>query len=73
VEVWQTSTLRPLRLGEEEKERKKIEEETTGQKYVRFCYAGRPLQALKGETEQTYERLRKKCSKLCKTVRMDIA
>jgi len=33
VEVWQTSNLRRLRLGEEKKERKKEEEaeETTGQ------------------------------------------
>jgi len=40
VEVWQTSNLRRLRLGEErKKERKK--EETTGQKYnVRICYVG---------------------------------
>jgi len=30
VEVWQTSNLRGLRLGEEEK---KEEEETAGQKY----------------------------------------
>jgi len=29
VEVWQSSTLRPLRLGEERKKKKK--EETTGQ------------------------------------------
>jgi len=33
VEVWQTSNLRRLRLGEEKKERKKKEQETTGQKY----------------------------------------
>jgi len=40
VEVWQTSNLRRLRLGEE---RKKKMEQTTGQKYnVRICYAGRP-------------------------------
>jgi len=32
VEVWQTSNLRRLRLGEE-KTKKKTEEETTGQKY----------------------------------------
>ena len=38
VEVWQTSTLRPLRLGKEKK--KKEEEETTGPKYNgRICYA----------------------------------
>ena len=44
VEVWQTSNLRRLRLGEEIKkiERKKIEE-ITGQKYnVHICYARRP-------------------------------
>jgi len=41
VEVGQTSNLRLLRLGEEEKEREK--EENTVQKYnVRICYAGRP-------------------------------
>jgi len=37
VEVWQTSNLRPLRLGEE----KKVEEgkiETTGQKYNGLPY-----------------------------------
>jgi len=34
VEVWQTSNLRRLRLGEEKKiDRKKKIEETTGQKY----------------------------------------
>jgi len=34
VEIWQTSNLQPLRLGEEKKkERKKTKEETTGQKY----------------------------------------
>jgi len=38
VEVWQTSNLRRLRLGEERKK-----EETTGQKSnVRICCAGRP-------------------------------
>jgi len=37
VEVWQTSNLRRLRLGEE-KERKK-EEETTGQKYNGLPYS----------------------------------
>jgi len=37
VEVWQTSTLRRLRLGEEKKERKK--EETTGQKYDGLPYS----------------------------------
>jgi len=44
VEVWQTSNLRRLRLGEEKK--KKIdeeEEETTGQKYNGLpCSIGRP-------------------------------
>jgi len=30
VEVWQTSNLRPLRLGDEKKERKRKKEETTG-------------------------------------------
>ena len=40
VEVWQTSKLRWLRLGEE---KKKKEEETTGQKYNGLPYAiGRP-------------------------------
>ena len=35
VEVWQTSDLRPLRLGEEKKKKKKKKKkkETTGQKY----------------------------------------
>jgi len=45
VQVWQTSNLRRLRLGEEKKKerRKKKIEETTGQKYnVRICYARRP-------------------------------
>jgi len=44
VEVWQTSNLGRLRLGEERKKERKIEEEeeTTGQKYnARICYAGR--------------------------------
>jgi len=36
VEVWQTSNLRRLRLGEERKERKKIE--ITGQKYNGLPY-----------------------------------
>jgi len=37
---FQTSNLRPLRLGEE---KKKEEKEQTGQKYnVRICYAERP-------------------------------
>jgi len=37
MEVWQTSSLRRLRLGEEKDRKKK--EETTGQKYnVRICY-----------------------------------
>jgi len=30
VEVWQTSNLRGLRLGEEKKEEEEEEEETTG-------------------------------------------
>jgi len=39
VEVWQTSNLRPLRLGKE----KKKEEETTEQKYNGLPYSiGRP-------------------------------
>jgi len=43
VEVWQTSNLRRLRLGDEKKKKKKKKKETTGQKYnVRICYAGRP-------------------------------
>jgi len=33
VEVWQTSDLRPLRLGEEKKIERKKKKETTGQKY----------------------------------------
>jgi len=37
VEVWQTSNLRRLRLGEEKK--KKKEEETTGQKYNGLPYS----------------------------------
>jgi len=52
VEVWQTSNLRRLRLGEEKKkkeERKKKERrkklETTGQKYNGLpYYIGRPQQ-----------------------------
>jgi len=41
VEVWQTSNLRRLRLGEEKKESKK--EVTTGQKYNGMPYSiGRP-------------------------------
>jgi len=42
VEVWQTSNLRPLRLGEEKKkEERKIE--ITGQKYNGLpYYIGRP-------------------------------
>jgi len=40
VEVWQTSNLRRLRLGEKKKKKEK-DEEITGQKYnVRICYAG---------------------------------
>jgi len=46
VEVWQTSNLRRLRLGEEKikiEEEKEEETETTGQKYNdHICYAGRP-------------------------------
>jgi len=42
VEVWQTSNLRPLRLGEEKKEERK-KQETTGQKYNGPpYYIGRP-------------------------------
>jgi len=42
VEVWQTSNLRRLRLGEEKKKIKE-EEETTGQKYNGLPYSiGRP-------------------------------
>jgi len=44
-QVWQTSSLQRLRLGEQKKERKKRKriEVTTGQKYnVRVSYAGRP-------------------------------
>jgi len=41
VEVWQTSNLRWLRLGEEIKKKKK--EETTGEKYNGLPYSiGRP-------------------------------
>jgi len=41
VEAWQISNLRPLRLGEEKE--KRIEEETTGQKYNGLPYSlGRP-------------------------------
>jgi len=40
---WQTSNLRPLRLGEEKKKRRKKKEETTGQKYNGLPYSiGRP-------------------------------
>jgi len=46
VEVWQTSNLLPLRLGEEnveEEEEEEEEEETTGQKYNGLhYYIGRP-------------------------------
>jgi len=45
VEVWYTSNLRRLRLGEEKTERKieEEEEETTGQKYNGLPYSiGRP-------------------------------
>jgi len=43
-QVWQTSNLRRLRLGEERKKiERKIEEETTGQKYNDLpYYIGRP-------------------------------
>jgi len=42
AEVWQTSNLRRLRLGEEKKERRK-KEVTTGQKYNGLPYSiGRP-------------------------------
>jgi len=41
MEVWQTSNLQQLRLGEEKKERKK--KETTGQKYNGLPYStGQP-------------------------------
>jgi len=33
VEVWQTSNLPPLRLGEEKKIEERRKKETTGQKY----------------------------------------
>jgi len=39
VQVWQTSNLRRLRLGEGEKERKKKTEENTGQKYNGLPYS----------------------------------
>jgi len=43
VEVWQTSNLLRLRLGEEKKERRRKKEETTGQKYNGPPYSiGRP-------------------------------
>jgi len=45
VDVWHTSNLRWLRLGEEkrkEEERKKKEEQTTAQKYNRK-YNGLPI------------------------------
>jgi len=43
VEVWQISSLRRLRLGEEKRKKERKKEETTGRKYnVRVCYAGRP-------------------------------
>jgi len=42
VEVWQTSNLRPLRLGDEKKKKKK-KKEITGQKYNGLpYYIGRP-------------------------------
>jgi len=42
MEVWQTSNLRRLRLGEEKK-KKERKKETTGQQYnARISYAGRP-------------------------------
>jgi len=37
VEVWQTSNLRPLRLGEEKKKDRR-KKETTGQKYNGLPY-----------------------------------
>jgi len=41
VQVWQTSNLRPLKLCEEKRKKKK--EETTGQKYNGLPYStGRP-------------------------------
>jgi len=43
VEVWQTSNLRRLRLGEEKKKKEERgKKKETGQKYnVRIFYAGR--------------------------------
>jgi len=45
VDVWQTSNLRRLRIGEEKyrKKKKKEEKETTGRKYNDLpYYTGRP-------------------------------
>jgi len=43
VEVWQTSNLRRLRLGEERKKEERKKEVTTGQKYNGLPYStGRP-------------------------------
>jgi len=39
MEVWQTSNLRRLRLGEEKKEERKKKKETTGQKYNGLPYS----------------------------------
>jgi len=45
VEVWQTSNLQRLRLGQEKRKKNKEEEETTGQKYNCLPYSiGRPKQ-----------------------------
>jgi len=43
VEVWQTSNVRPLRLGEEKEKKKERKIETTGQKLNGLpYYIGRP-------------------------------
>jgi len=43
VDVWQTSNLRRLRLGQEKEEEEEEDEETTGQKYNALPYSiGRP-------------------------------
>ena len=40
MEVWYTSSLRPLRLGEEKTKKGRKKKKETGQKYnVRICYA----------------------------------
>jgi len=39
VQVWQTSTLRRLKLGEEKKKKRKKEEQTTGGKYNGLPYS----------------------------------